>query len=42
MQQAVKSPTGEKRLALADVLDWLVEDGLAAAEAAEALKKERR
>jgi general secretion pathway protein E len=32
----------EHRLALLEVLDWLVEDGLVAAEAAEVLRKERR
>src|SRR5688572_14773636 len=41
MQQAVKSAVST-RLSLGDVLDWLVTDGLVAAEAAEALKKERR
>src|SRR5689334_15178217 len=33
---------GEHRLTLAEVLDWLVEDGLVGAEAAGELKKERR
>jgi general secretion pathway protein E len=42
MQQAVKTAAGERRLALAEVLDWMVADGLAGAEAAEQLKKERR
>ncbi|MGH8741938.1 MAG: type II/IV secretion system protein, partial [Burkholderiales bacterium] len=42
MQQAVKTGTGERRLALGEVLDWIIEDGLASAEAAELLKKERR
>jgi general secretion pathway protein E len=46
MQQAVKKgevklPEGH-RLTLAEVLDWLVEDGLAGAEAVAQLKKERR
>jgi general secretion pathway protein E len=41
MQQAVKTPL-DHRLVLAEVLDWLVEDKLVAAEAAEQLKKERR
>src|SRR4051812_25839773 len=41
MQQAVKTPL-DRRLVLADVLDWLVEDKMATAEAAEQLKKERR
>jgi len=42
MQQAVKTGTKEARLSLAELLDWLVEDGLAPREAAEALRKERR
>src|ERR1700704_4675171 len=42
MQQAVKAGTKEGRLTLAEVLDWLVEDGMASAEVAEQLKKERR
>jgi general secretion pathway protein E len=42
MQEAVTSRNTDRRLALAEVLDWMVEDGLVAAEAAEALKKERR
>src|SRR5690349_4286909 len=45
MQQAVNTPKGaaaEKRLTLADVLDWLVEDRLVPAQAADELKKERR
>jgi general secretion pathway protein E len=41
MQQAVKTPL-DRRLTLADVLDWLVEDKMATADAAEQLKKERR
>ena len=41
MQQVVKAAV-TSRLALGDVLEWLVADGLVAAEAAEALKKERR
>ncbi|HUQ73118.1 MAG TPA: GspE/PulE family protein, partial [Burkholderiales bacterium] len=41
MQQAVKSETG-RRLTLNEVVDWLVEDKLVAADAAEELKKERR
>ncbi len=40
MQQAVK--TQDTRLALADLLDWLVADKMADAEAAAKLKKERR
>jgi len=42
MQQAVKSQGTGQRLALTDVLDWLVADKLVTAEAAEQLKKERR
>ena len=42
MQQAVKTTIKEGRLTLAELLDWLVEDGAVAAEAADALKKERR
>ena len=42
MQQAVKTPQAEHRLALAEVLDAMVEDKMVDAEAATALKKERR
>ena len=42
MQQAVKSGEAERRLALAEVLNWLVEDGALEASAAEQLRKERR
>ncbi len=42
MQQAVKAPAPERRLALAEVVDWLVEDRMVEPEAAEKLKKERR
>ncbi len=42
MQQAVKTAAGEHRLALAEVLDWMVEDQLVDAAASEELKKERR
>ncbi len=42
MPQAAKTPAREGRLTLAEVLDWLVEDGMVAAEAADRLKKERR
>jgi general secretion pathway protein E len=42
MQQVVKPKTEDRRLALAEVLDWMVADGVASAEAAEQLKKERR
>ena len=42
MQQAVKTPAGEHRLTLSEVLDWLVEDGMVDAAAAAQLNKERR
>ena len=46
MQQAVKTLEGgqrqDGRLTLAQVLDWLVEDAMVEAEAAEQLRKERR
>ena len=42
MQQAVKTPAGEHRLTLTEVLDWLVEDRMVDADAAAQLKKERR
>ena len=45
MQQTAKQPgdkPAEKRLALGELLDWLVEDKLVAGEAADALRKERR
>jgi general secretion pathway protein E len=42
MEQAVKTGTTEGRLTLAEVLDWIVEDGIASKETAELLKKERR
>ena len=42
MQQAVKVPPQDRRLALTEVIDWLVEDGLVDAESAEKLRKERR
>src|SRR6266705_1552343 len=42
MQQAVIAPGGEHRRALAEVLDAMVEDKMVDAEAATALKKERR
>jgi general secretion pathway protein E len=41
MQQVVKTAV-TARLSLGEVLDWLVADGFIAADAAEALKKERR
>ena len=37
-----KAAAGERRLTLGEVLDWLVEDKLVAAQIAEELKKERR
>jgi general secretion pathway protein E len=42
MQQVAKAVQGERRLALPEVLDWLVEDGLVDPAAASQLKKERR
>src|SRR3954471_11117599 len=42
MQQAAKAQGTGQRLTLTDVLDWLVADKLISAEAADALKKERR
>ncbi len=42
MQQAVKTETGEHRLTLAELLEWLVEDNLVEAAAAAQLRKERR
>jgi len=42
MQQAVQTPATERRLTLVEVVDWLVEDQLLDAAAAEQLKKERR
>ncbi|MGH8747180.1 MAG: type II/IV secretion system protein, partial [Burkholderiales bacterium] len=42
MQQAVKTPSGEHRLTLNEVLDWLVEDGMADPAAIEQFRKERR
>jgi general secretion pathway protein E len=42
MEQAVKTGAKEGRLTLPDVLDWIVADGMAPAEVAEQLKKERR
>ena len=42
MQQAVKTTIKEGRLNLAELLDWLVEDGAVPAQAADTLKKERR
>src|SRR5688572_27836211 len=42
MQQVVKNAAKDARLSLAEVLDWLAADGLASAEAVDALKKERR
>jgi len=42
MAQAAAKPAAEHRLTLAEILDWLVEDGALAREPAEELKKERR
>jgi general secretion pathway protein E len=42
MQQAVKTAAPDRRLTLAELLDWLVADGMAGPEPAEKLKKERR
>ena len=42
MQEAVKAGSIERRLVLGELLDWLVEDGLADAEVARMFKKERR
>ena len=42
MQQAVKTETAPHRLTIGELLDWLVEDKLVDAQAAEELKKERR
>jgi general secretion pathway protein E len=42
MAQAAAQPAAERRLTLAEIIDWLVEDGVAARAPAEELKKERR
>jgi general secretion pathway protein E len=42
MQQVVKSQAGERRLTLAEVLGWMVEDALVEAAAAQQFQKERR
>ncbi len=42
MAQAAAKPESERRLALAEILDWLVEDGVVARAPADELKKERR
>jgi len=42
MAQVAAKPAAEHRIALPEVLDWLVEDGVLAREPAELLKKERR
>jgi general secretion pathway protein E len=39
---AVKPQTAEHRLTIAEIVDWLVEDGMVDAAAAEQFKKERR
>jgi general secretion pathway protein E len=42
MPQVASKPAADRRLTLAEVLDWLVEDGMQAREPTEQLKKERR
>jgi len=42
MAQAAAKPVAEHRLTLAEIIDWLVEDGAVARAPAEELKKERR
>src|SRR3990170_4048274 len=42
MAQAATKPVAEHRLTLAEILDWLVADGVAPRAPAEALKRERR
>jgi general secretion pathway protein E len=42
MAQAAAKPATEHRLTLAEILDWLVEDGALARAPAEEMKKERR
>ena len=42
MAQAAAKPVVEHRLTLAEILDWLVEDGVVGRAPAEALKQERR
>ena len=42
MQQAAKPAAAERRLTIADIVDWLVEDGMIDAGSAEQFKKERR
>jgi len=42
MAQPAAKPSAEHRLALAEIVDWLVQDGAVAGEPAEMLKKERR
>ncbi len=42
MAQAAAKPETERRLTLAEILDWMVGDGAVAREPAEQLKKERR
>ena len=41
-QAAAAKPVAEHRLTLAEIIDWLVEDGVVARAPAEELKKERR
>ncbi|MGH8722634.1 MAG: hypothetical protein ACREU4_11655, partial [Burkholderiales bacterium] len=42
MAQPAAKTAAEHRLTLAEIVDWLVEDGVVARASAEALKKERR
>jgi general secretion pathway protein E len=42
MQQAAKPAAAERRLTIADIADWLVQDGMVEAGVAEQFKKERR
>jgi len=42
MQHALKAPEQDRRLALPEVIDWLLEDGMIGLEAAEKLRRERR
>ena len=42
MAQAATQPAAERRLTLAEIVDWLVDDGVVARASAEELKKERR
>jgi hypothetical protein len=42
MAQAAAKTAAERRLTLAEILDWLAEDGAVARAPAEEMKKERR